>query len=121
MTYDITTQKGYDGWEATSEAILEELSQGTRILKLRTSKSRGGLAASATVSIRSQSNGFQCETTEIFGDFSKHNIAPTPCKRVTEKAVLEVHQRALQEMDELIEQAQAFYREKNQADQAASA
>ena len=52
------------------------------------------------------------ETTENFGDFYKRALAPTECKRVTEKAVLEVHNRALLEMDNLIIQAQAFYAER---------
>jgi len=109
MTYDINTRKGYAGWEAVSETILEEREEGQRILKLRTAKIPGGLAASASVSIREDRNGFQCETTSIFQDFYKSGIAVTPCKRVTEKTVRQVHQQALMEMDQLIAQATAFY------------
>ena len=120
MTYEIDTQKTCLGWVATSEATLGETPEGLRILKLRTSKSRGGLDTTASVCIRqNREPGFLTETTEIFGDFYKRGIAPTECKRVTEKAVLEVHNRALLEMDNLITQAKAFYAER--AAQAAAA
>ena len=117
MTYKINTRKAHDGWEAGSEATLGETPEGLRILKLRTSKSRGGLDTTASVCIRqNRGNGFISETTEIFGDFYKRSLAPTECKRVTEKAVLEVHNRALLQMDNLTTQAKAFY-----ADRAAQA
>lgn len=110
MTYNIKTRKGYDGWEAVSETLLGDADGGQRILKLRTSKLNGRLAATASVSIRKNSGaGFMSETTEIFGDFYKRGIAETSCSRVTEKSVLDVHKRALLEMDALIDQAKAFY------------
>ncbi|PUB88036.1 MAG: hypothetical protein DBP00_07340 [gamma proteobacterium symbiont of Ctena orbiculata] len=110
MNYETKTRKGYNGWEATSEALIGETPEGNRILKLRTAKGRIGLSASASVCIRkNEGTGFVCETTEIFGDFYKSGIAITECRRVTEKAVIEVHARALQEMDNLIEQAKVFY------------
>jgi hypothetical protein len=113
MTYEIETRKGNDGWEARSEATLGETPEGTRILKLRTSKTRGGLDTNASVCIRKdEGRGFISEMTEIFGDFYQPAIAPTECKRVTEKAVLEVHNRALLRMDSLITQAKAFYAER---------
>ncbi len=98
-------------WEATSEATIGETPKGPRILRLRTSKARrGGIDASASVFVREPSNGnFYSEVHVMFGDFSKRGIAPTPCKRVTEKAVAEVHSRALLEMDGLIAEAEAFY------------
>lgn len=116
MTYETKTSKGYDGWQAVSEAEIGQTAEGPRILKLRTAKTRGGLATSASVCIRKQAaqSGFMCETTEIFGDFFKSGIALTECRRVTEKAVLDVHQRALQDMDFLIRQARAFYEAKTQ-------
>ena len=120
MTYETKSSKGYDGWQAVSETEIGQTSEGPRILKLRTAKARGGLAASASVCIRKNAAqaGFMCETTEIFGDFYKSGIALTECRRVTEKAVLEVHSRALQGMDSLIVEAQEFYRNR-EAQQAA--
>lgn len=109
MTYEIKTEKGYNDWRAKSEAVLSEVESGTRILELTTSKSHGGLDAHVSVFILKKCNGFTSKETEIFGDFSKSNIAPTECKRVTEKAVLEVHNRALLEIDEFIRAAKAFY------------
>tara|TARA_B100000780_G_scaffold274958_1_gene240782 strand:- start:577 stop:921 length:345 start_codon:yes stop_codon:yes gene_type:complete len=109
MIYETKIQKGQDGWEAISEAVLGQTPQGTRILKLRTSKARGGLSAFASVVVRSKKNGYLCETCVIFQDFTKANIAPIPCKRVTEKAVRAAHDSALTFMDELIVEAQNFY------------
>ena len=114
MTYETITQKGYQGWEAQSEAVLEETSKGTRILKLRTSKIQGGLSAFASVCVRSGNGTFRTETTRIFEDFVKSNIAPTRVKRVTERAVSEVHQLALLQMDNIIAEAKAFYEAKEQ-------
>ncbi len=114
MTYEIETQKGFDGWRAESVAVLGETPEGTRKLELTTSKARGGIAAHVTVSIyKDCDSGFSSKTTEIFGDFRKSNIAPTPCKRVTEKAILEVHEKALLQMGDLIAEATEFYRTKN--------
>ena len=113
MTYKTKTRKGYDGWEVTSEAILGETPEGTRILKLRTSKNHGGLDTCACVCVRANRGAFFSETTEVFGDFYKRGIAPTPCKRITEKAVSEVHKFALLKMDDLIKEAKAFYSEKD--------
>lgn len=116
MNYEVITQKGYDGWEAKSEALLGETPEGLRILKLRTSKTRGGLDTTASVCIRQDRGNYASETFVIFQDFYKRGIAPTACKRVTEKAVLEVHNRALLEMEALIKEATAFYtEEKSQA------
>ncbi|WP_269537023.1 hypothetical protein [Cerasicoccus fimbriatus] len=110
MKYETTTEKGYDGWTARSEAVLGETPKGTRILKLTTSKARGGVDATASVCIRSKcSTGFTSETFVIFGDFYKRGIAPMSCSRVTEKAVREAHQIALEHMDQLVEEAKAFY------------
>lgn len=119
MIYETQTSKGYDGWQAVSEAEIGQTAEGPRILKLRTAKTRGGLAASASVCIRKDAGtGFMSETTEIFGDFYKSGIALTECRRVTEKAVKEVHDHALQTMDSLIVEAQEFYRNR-EAQQAA--
>lgn len=110
MKYETTTRKGHDGWTASSEAVLGETPKGTRILKLTTSKARGGVDATASVCIRSKcSTGFISETTVIFEDFYKYGIAPMPCSRVTEKAVREAHHIALEQMDQLVEEAKAFY------------
>ncbi len=116
MNYNTKIQKGYDGWNAKSEAVLGETPEGTRFLRLCTSKARGGLATTASVFIRSMQSGCPVETTVLFGDFRKSGISPTPCSRVTEKSIEAAHKVALAQMESLIAEAQAFY--KNQAAQA---
>lgn len=109
MNYQTIIQKGQDGWNAKSEAVLGETPEGTIILSLRTSKARGGLASTASVSIRSVKNGYAVDTTVLFEDFFKSNIAPTPCNRIKEKAIELAHQAALAYMESLIAHAKAFY------------
>jgi len=109
MNYQTTIQKDQDGWNAKSEAILGETPEGTRMLSLRTSKTRGGLASTASAFIRSTKTGYSVDTTVIFEDFFKSNIAPTPCSRITEKAIQLAHQAALVHMESLIANATAFY------------
>lgn len=63
MTYETKTSKGYDGWQAVSEAEIGQTAEGPRILKLRTAKTRGGIAASAsacTPSMPLRSGAFGC-------------------------------------------------------------
>ncbi len=108
MTYETIIQKGYQGWEAQSEAVLGQTSKGTRILKLRTSKIKGGLSAFANVCVRSGDDKFGTETTRIFEDFVKSNIAPTRVKRVSERAVIEVYKIALLQMDEIFNEVKGF-------------
>lgn len=117
MSYETTARKGIHGWEAASEAVLEELPEGQRILKLRTAKSGAAISATASVCIRKDCGGYFSETHALFQDFYVKGIAATPCKRVTEKAVREVHSRALHEMNGLIAEAKAHYAD--QAKQAA--
>lgn len=111
MTYETTTHKDYSGaWRAESIAVLGETPEGTRKLELTTSKVRGGIAATANVFIyKDEGTGFSSKTTEIFGDFYRSGIAVTPCKRVTEKAIKEVHSLALLEMAAIVTEAKAFY------------
>lgn len=112
MTYEMEINKARDGWEARSEAEIGQTPEGQRILKLRTSKIRGGIATCASVCIRKGREGYAVETYALFEDFYKPEVVSVPCKRVTSNAVRDVHSRALHEMDNLIEQAKAFYAEK---------
>lgn len=116
MNYNTKIQKGYDGWNAKSEAVLGETPEGTRLLRLQTSKARGGLASTASVFVRSMQSGMPVETTVLFGDFRKSGIAATACNRVTEKSIEAAHKAALVQMESLIADAQAFY--SNQTAQA---
>lgn len=109
MNYQTKIQKGQDGWQAKTEVILGETPQGTRMLSLRTSKARGGLASCASVFIRSQKDGYATDTTVIFHDFFQSGIAPVSCTRITEKAIEKAHRIAKEQMENLIMQAKAFY------------
>lgn len=111
MTYEIKTSKGLYGWRAESTVTLGETPEGKRVLELTTSKYGKGLSASVSVFIYKDcsSSGFSSKTTEMFGDFYKNGISTTPCNRVTEKAVIEVHKHALQHMDDLVTEAKTFY------------
>ena len=112
--YKTQCAKGRDGWEATSEAVIGQTPEGDRILKLRTSKTYGGVDSFATVCIRKDCNvsGFVSETHALFSDFAKHRVAMAN-RRATEKAVREVHAQALRQMETLITEATAFYEAKD--------
>lgn len=64
---------------------------------------------------RSIQSGNPVETTILFGDFRKSGIAATACNRVKEKSIEAAHKVALEQMESLIAEAQAFY--SNQAAQ----
>jgi len=113
--YKTKVRKGRDGWEANSEAEIGQTADGARILKLSTSKTRGGIAAFASVCIRKDcATGFVSETHALFADFTRSGIAMAPGRRATEKAIRDVHATALLEMDALIDEATAFYAAKEQ-------
>lgn len=64
----------------------------------------------ATVSVhKNPERGFAVMTTNVFGDFSKYNICPVPCSRVTQNEVVKAHKMALPELNKLILEAKAFY------------
>ncbi|OIN57150.1 hypothetical protein BLX24_21610 [Arsenicibacter rosenii] len=115
MTYQTKIDKGYDGWQAKSEAVLGQTPKGTRLLSLRTSKTRQGLASTASVFIRSLKTGYAVDTTILFQDFFKSGIAPTACNRVTGKSLETANQAALSQMESLLAEAQAFYNTTMQA------
>lgn len=121
MTYHTTiTKSPTNGWQAVSEVALHDTGEGARVLRLRTSKDKGGIAATATVFVRKGCNGYATETHAIFSDFYKSGIAPAACARVTEKAIEAAHRHALAFMDALIEEAKAFYAAKAAKEQAES-
>lgn len=115
MTYPTTlTKSPVNGWQAVTEVVLHDTEDGTRVLRLRTSKAKGGIAATASVFVRKDCGGYATETHAIFGDFYKSGIAPAACARVTQKAIESAHQHALPFLDGLIAEATAFYAAKEQ-------
>ena len=113
--YETQCVKAREGWEARSEAVIGQTAEGPRILKLRTYKTTGGVAASAMVCTRKKCDvsGLVSETYDIFGGYSKSCIAMAKGRRATEKAIREVHAHALQEMATFIAEAKAFYEAKD--------
>ncbi len=110
-THETQIEKGRDGWEGKSEAIIGQTDDGPRILKLRTSKYSSGITSKAHAVLRRDDGVFQAETFMMFGDFDKR-VSIIPNKRGTEKAIREAHAYALTKFDEVIAEAKAFYAEK---------
>ncbi|MBI1183577.1 hypothetical protein GC194_04865 [bacterium] len=113
MNYEVKTKKGLNGWTAASTVELCQTKEGQRVLELETRKVSGGLAAFARVFYIKNTGGFYTKSTMLFGDYEKGGIAATLVKRVTEKTVSEVHARALRQLENLIDEAKAFYEEKD--------
>lgn len=105
QNYEIKTNKGYNGWTAETDIVLEKFEKCSRILRISTLKGRGEICSHASVHIQNTNS----ISTDLFGDFNKRNIQVAPCKRVNEKAVLQVHQQAVLKIPALIEVAKAFY------------
>jgi hypothetical protein len=122
MTFELKMTKGHDGWKAQSEISLGECdgtfagTRGTRILKLSTYKhSRGGIWSVASVAIReNREGGYYSESTMLFQDYSK-TVQHIAAARVTEKAIKQAHETALQSFPVIIEEARAQYAAKAQA------
>lgn len=88
----------------------EESKPGERIIKFSTGKAtRGGLYTSATVCVeRDTGRGYKTQSFMVFGDYSK-SFGLTECKRITEKAVREVHAKNSEYFETIIEAAKEFY------------
>jgi hypothetical protein len=121
MTFEIKMTKGQDGWKAQSEICLGECdgmfagTRGERILKLSTYKhSRGGIWSVASVAIRENRERGYAESTMLFQDYSK-TVQRIAAARVTEKAIKQAHETALQSFPAIIEEARAQYAAKAQA------
>lgn len=114
-THETTIKKGYYGHTAKSEHSLgivpatEYETQGERFVQISTSKgSRGGINSSAGIIIRRQTQHGISEQTALFQDYTK-TLLNIPCARVTEKAILEAHKKALEQFEAVIAEATAFY------------
>ncbi|MFP5474144.1 MAG: hypothetical protein ACLGJD_10905 [Gammaproteobacteria bacterium] len=105
--YETTVTKRDGQWRACTTIALE----GTqRELDITTSKdSRGNITARATVhriegAYRSHTFGFGSGR----GDFSRLVLTP-PCRRVTERTVVEAHQKALESVEALLAAVEDHY------------
>jgi len=89
-------------WEARTDTPIN--SDGTRILRLSTSKTNSGGKISTTARTWTITDGGESTVFGIAGgggDFSV-SITTVPCKRVTEKAIRDAHQAALPYLDSLL-------------------
>ncbi len=106
MTYETTTRRETDGWQALSEVVIGETREGKRILKLITSKEFEGINSCVQVCLRS---GEGTETSKLPGDYYKRSVAFAPCRRVTEKVLRQAHDIALSKLPVIIDCAKAYY------------
>lgn len=95
--------KGRDGWEAKTTI---DMGADSRVLIISTHKTTGGMVTSATVNKR---DGVFL-VWDMFWDFSKRAVYKGA--RCTEKTVRELHQLALDGIEQTIANALAHYEAK---------
>lgn len=93
--------KGNDGWEAKTTV---KMGEGNRVLIITTGKATGGMVNRAIVNT---DNGDGFLTWDLFGDFSTRTIHKGA--RCTEKNVRELHQSALDGIEQTMAAAKAHY------------
>ena len=99
MQYSI--YKSVDGWKARSHFPFGENQE----LEIRTSKRHAGLVA-AYASVSRVEGGFK--TFAVFSDYSKI-VTQSGAKRITEDVIRKVHELALERIEEIKADAEAFY------------
>lgn len=92
--------KGRDGWEAKTTI---DMGADSRVLIVSTHKTTGGMVTSAMVNKRD--GAFL--TWDMFGDFNKRTVYKGV--RCTEKAVRDLHQQALDSIEQTLAAAAAHY------------
>lgn len=117
MTETTIYTKGSDGWSGETKIPLGTARPGSgasylpEFLVITTHKAmQGGIYASANV----RAEGFGIVTFEIGGDFSKMLLRDRKA-RCTEKTVTAMHEQALQQKAELLDEVKAFYAKKQAA------
>jgi len=99
--------KGRDGWEAKTTI---DMGMANRVLIVSTGKTNGGVITRAVVNTDS-GDGFL--TWDLFGDFSARTVYKGA--RCTEKTVRELHQLALDGIEQTLAAAAAHYAAKEGA------
>jgi hypothetical protein len=100
---EMTTRisKGRDGWEANTQLDMQE---ANRVLIVTTRKMTGGMVTRAMVNTDS-GDGFL--SWNLFGDYSSRTVYKGA--RATEKTVTELHQIALDGVEQTLAAALAHY------------
>lgn len=112
-----TITRGYHGLQAKTRLSLGtittthhgEPTAAERILDITTSKRESGGIASSAYAYLEVGN---TKTFEVFGDYRSARLTPKNHLRATEKNIKLIHAEALQQVDRLVEEAQAFYARK---------
>lgn len=99
-----TISKGRDGWEAKTTV---DMGTANRVLIVSTRKTNGGVITRAMVNT-SSGDGFL--TWDLFVDFSARTVYKGA--RCTEKTVRELHQLALDGIEQTLAAAAAHYEAK---------
>lgn len=93
--------KGRDGWEAKTTI---DMGAENRVLIVTTGKTTGGMVTRAVVNT---DNGDGFLVWDLFGDFNKRTVYKGA--RCTEKTVRELHQLALDGIEQTMAAAVAHY------------
>lgn len=104
---DTNISKGREGWEAKTTV---DMGAAKRVLIVTTGKTNGGMVTRAVVNTDS-GNGFL--VWEMFGDFSARTFYKGA--RCTEKTVRELHQLAVDGIEQTLADARAHYAAKEGA------
>ena len=98
---DAKISKGREGWEAKTTI---DMGTANRVLIVTTGKTTGGMVTRAVVNT---DNGDGFLTWDLFGDFSARTVYKGA--RCTEKTVRELHQLALDGIEQTMAAAVAHY------------
>lgn len=98
--------KGREGWEVETQVPMD----GGYILRIATSKRFSGILATTASRFKLIDGGMTCV---MFQDFSKTVVQEKV--RVTEKSAIEQHKIALNQLDVLRAEVDAFYAQKEAA------
>lgn len=98
---DAKISKGREGWEAKTTI---DMGTANRVLIVTTGKTTGGMVTRAVVNT---DNGDGFLTWDLFGDFSARTVYKGA--RCTEKTVRELHQLALDGIEQTMTAAAAHY------------
>lgn len=96
--------KGRDGWQAETQI---DLGIKDRVLIVSSHKTAGGVVTTSTVNTKK--DGFL--SWDLFGDFRRRTMFKGA--RCTEKVIRELHQQALDALEQIKADAAAFYEKKD--------